>query len=133
LAGKSDYFVTVFDWSGNMLYSTYLGGSGAEGTPEPNTFDYDSNNGNNVAVDATGNVVQTGPTYSPDFPLKDPAQTWPGNAGGLNAFVAKFAGFSSPQQLIVPTMNFWGALLLFLTLAGASVWKIRSARRRRLG
>ena len=32
--GQSDYFVTVFDASGKIRYSTYLGGSGVEGTPE---------------------------------------------------------------------------------------------------
>ena len=39
--GKTDYFVTVFDRNGKVRYSTYLGGSGAEGTPEaPFADDY---------------------------------------------------------------------------------------------
>lgn len=59
--GLSDYFVTVFDANGNLLYSTYLGGSGVEGgvaggPPQPITFTDDSNNGNCVAVDAAGLV-----------------------------------------------------------------------------
>ena len=62
--GQSDYFVTVFDANGNLRYSTYLGGSGVEGTPPPNTFADDSNNGNNVAVDADGLVYVTGFTSS---------------------------------------------------------------------
>ena len=61
--GQSDYFVTVFDASGHMRYSTYLGGSGVEGTPEK-VFTDNNNNGNNVAVDAQGLVYITGATNS---------------------------------------------------------------------
>jgi hypothetical protein len=61
--GESDYFVTVFDASGSMRYSTYLGGSGVEGTPNA-VFSDDNNNGNNVAVDARGLVYITGATNS---------------------------------------------------------------------
>ena len=50
--GQSDYFVTVFDASGNMRYSTYLGGSGLEGGPGTDVFVDDGSNGNNIAVDA---------------------------------------------------------------------------------
>jgi hypothetical protein len=61
--GESDYFVTVFDADGNIRYSTYLGGSGVEGTPG-SVFADDSNNGNNVATDANGLVYVTGTTSS---------------------------------------------------------------------
>jgi len=61
--GQSDYFVTVFDASGTARYSTYLGGSGVEGTPGA-VFADDSNNGNNIAVDARGLVYVTGTTNS---------------------------------------------------------------------
>jgi hypothetical protein len=121
LQGNFDAILMQISPDGTTLgYSTYIGGTEGDRTY-------------GLAVDSTGNVVQTGPTYSSDFPLKNPAQTWPGNAGGLNAFVAKFAGFSSPKEQNVPAMNSWGALLLFLILAGTYVWKIRSMRRRRLG
>ena len=59
-------------------YSTYLGGT-------------DSDRTYGLAVDPAGNVVLTGLTFSADFPLKNPAQTWPGNAGSQNAFVTKFS------------------------------------------
>ena len=59
-------------------YSTYLGGK-------------DSDRTYGLAVDPAGNVVLTGLTFSADFPLKNPAQTWPGNAGFQNAFVTKFS------------------------------------------
>ena len=58
--GGSDYFVTVFDANGNLRYSTYLGGSGQDGSG----FTDDNSNGNNVAVDAHGLVYVTGTTSS---------------------------------------------------------------------
>ncbi len=61
--GQADYFVSVFDASGNMRYSTYLGGSGEEGGPG-NAFVDDASNGNNIAVDAHGLVYVTGVTPS---------------------------------------------------------------------
>ncbi len=59
--GTTDYFVAVFDANGNLLYSTYFGGSGDEGDP---SFSDDNSNGNNVAVDAQGLVYLTGVTSS---------------------------------------------------------------------
>ncbi len=59
--GTTDYFVAVFDANGNLLYSTYFGGSGDEGDP---SFSDDNSNGNNVAVDAQGLVYFTGETNS---------------------------------------------------------------------
>jgi hypothetical protein len=88
--GQSDYFVTVFDANGNLQYSTYLGGSGVEGTPPPNTFADDSNNGNNVAVDAAGLVYVTGITHSSSggglFPVT-PNALQSNLAGGKDAFL----------------------------------------------
>jgi hypothetical protein len=89
--GQSDYFVTVLDASGNLRYSTYLGGGGKEGDPTA-PFADDSSNGNNVAVDAAGLVYVTG-TTSPGPPgaLKFPVtpnalQSEP--AGGADAFLS---------------------------------------------
>ena len=45
--GGKDGFLTKFDSSGNLVYSTYLGGSDA---------DY----GHGIAVDSTGNICITG-------------------------------------------------------------------------
>jgi hypothetical protein len=58
--GVSNYFVTVFDANGNLRYSTYLGGSGDDGSG----FSDDNSNGNNLAVDAHGLVYVTGTTDS---------------------------------------------------------------------
>ena len=54
--GGSNAFVTKFDPNGNVIYSTYLGGSMQDG-------------GNAIAVDAAGNAYVAGYTASPDFPV----------------------------------------------------------------
>jgi hypothetical protein len=58
-----------------LSYSTYLGGSG-------------NDQGNGIAVDATGAAYMTGYTSSIDFPTLNPLQPTH-NAGFLDAFVAK--------------------------------------------
>ena len=63
-------------------YSTFVGGTG-------------NDRAYGLAVDPAGNVVLTGLTSSSDFPVKNPAQPWPGIPDGQNAFVAKFS-FSLP-------------------------------------
>ena len=65
-----------------MGYSTYLGG-----TANDRTY--------GLAVDPNRNVILTGLTFSNDFPLKNPAQTYPGN-GYQNAFIAKFRARHTP-------------------------------------
>jgi RHS repeat-associated protein len=75
LGGGSDAFVTKLDSTGSALvYSTYLGGSGDDGS-------------NGIAVDAAGHAYVTGFTSSPDFPTVNPFQASPG--GNRDAFVAK--------------------------------------------
>ncbi len=54
--GSADVFVTKLDPPGNIVYSTYFGGSA-----------YDSATA--MAVDAAGNVFVTGTTNSVDFPI----------------------------------------------------------------
>jgi hypothetical protein len=77
-AGGNDAFLTKFTASGNdIVYSTYLGGSGNEGPY-----------GYGIAVDSSGNAYITGYTNSIDFPTKDPFQA--NNAGGSDAFLTKF-------------------------------------------
>ena len=46
------------------------------------------------------NVILTGLTFSSDFPLKNPAQTYPGN-GYQNAFIAKFRATPHPGKFIL--------------------------------
>src|SRR5205823_8273673 len=58
--GGQDGFVAKFDKDGNLLWSTFLGGT-----------DWDGVYG--LAVDANGNAVVTGVTASADFPITDNA------------------------------------------------------------
>lgn len=75
-AGGSDAFVTKLNPTGTgLVYSTYLGGSGADQALA-------------VALDSSGNAYVTGGTRSTNFPTTSGAfQTT--NAGGLDTFVAK--------------------------------------------
>ncbi len=59
-----------------MSYSTYLGGSGADG-------------GNGIAVDATGAVYVIGTTSSTDFPTVNAVQPALSDSGSADLFVAK--------------------------------------------
>jgi hypothetical protein len=56
-----------------LLYSTYLGGSGTD-------------DGFDIAIDRRGRAYVTGRTTSTDFPMLNPIQAT--NAGGYDAFVA---------------------------------------------
>lgn len=73
--GESDAFITKLDVSGNLVYSTYLGGD---------NLDW----GNGVAVDDSRNVYITGWTDSQNFPTTPSAyRNTP--AGYRDAFVTK--------------------------------------------
>ena len=70
-----DAFVAKLNASGSaLLYSTYLGGSLGE-------------NGQAIAVDASGNAYVTGSTASSDFPTANAFQST--NRGGDDVFVTK--------------------------------------------
>ena len=43
-----------------------------------------------LALDPSGNIVLSGLTSSANFPVVNPAQSWPGNSGHMNAFITKF-------------------------------------------
>jgi uncharacterized protein (TIGR03437 family) len=81
--GFNSGFVSKLNASGSALvYSTYLGGSGASG-----------DQANAIAVDSAGNAYVTGVTYSTDFPALAAFQSQAGKnngRGGSNAFVSKF-------------------------------------------
>ncbi len=90
--GAYDAFVVKLNPSGsNIIYSTYLGGSGAD-------IAYA------VATDALGNAYVTGLTNSPNFPLSSALQSALG--GGQDAFVSK--------------LDATGTLLTYSTYLGGS-------------
>jgi hypothetical protein len=76
--GFDALFMQVSPLGNELSYSTFLGGSG-------------NDRAYGLAIDPAGNVVLTGLTSSSDFPLKNPAQKWPGIPGEQNAFVTKFS------------------------------------------
>src|SRR5262249_46842169 len=84
--GGATGFVSELNASGTALvYSTYLGGNGANYPSGEESGIVDSVLG--IAVDADGNAYVTGQTASTNFPGANAVQTQPG--GGYDAFVTK--------------------------------------------
>ncbi|MGI9074298.1 MAG: SBBP repeat-containing protein [Bryobacteraceae bacterium] len=76
---SSDAFLSKFDATGNLVYSTYLGGSALD-------------EGRRIAVDVHGNAYVTGNTYSDDFPTKNAFQpSHPAIGRVSDAFVTKLS------------------------------------------
>ncbi len=83
LAGHSDAFVAKLSGTGSrLLWSTLLGGGDMDCTLS-------------VALDASGNPVLTGYTYSSDFPTTPGAFDTSFNGGLYDAFVVKLSGTGS--------------------------------------
>src|SRR5579872_2772760 len=76
LAGTENAFAVRLDPSGNVVFSTYLGGSA-------------SDSGNAIALDSFGSAYIAGVTSSINFPVLTPYQA--ANSGGQDAFVAKLS------------------------------------------
>ena len=70
----SQLFITKFSPSGDLIYSTYLGGSANDAAVA-------------IATDPAGNVYVTGNLQSVDFPVSNAFQ--PSSGGGVDAFVLK--------------------------------------------
>ncbi|MFC2173384.1 SBBP repeat-containing protein [Acidobacteriota bacterium] len=73
LRGALDGFVSKFDASGGLIYSTYLGGTAEEGL-------------GGVAVDPSGNTFVMGWGDSTDYPTASPVQ--PASGGGNDILVS---------------------------------------------
>jgi hypothetical protein len=91
-SGGTDAFVAKLSSVGQLVYSTYLGGTSSDET-------------NTIAVNGAGSAYVGGSTYSTDFPLASPFQATM-NPGG-SGFVARLA----PD----------GSSLIFSTYFGGSV------------
>ena len=95
--GLSDAFVANFDTAGQLVYSTYLGGTGA---------DY----GARVAVDPEGAVAVAGATSSADLWTRRAIQS--SNAGAEDLFIARIAPGTSAPDTTAPTttVNLFGVV-----------------------
>jgi hypothetical protein len=79
LNGELDCTITVFSRDlSSVLYSTFLGGGSRD-------------SGNEIAIDGGGNVVISGTTSSPDFPVTDDALQDTKTGEERDCFVAKFS------------------------------------------
>ncbi len=79
---KSDTFLVKLSPTGSLIYSTFLGGDGA-----------DYNGG--VTIGSNGAVYLCGSTGSDDFPLKNPLQATYGG-GNLNMYITRLAPEAAP-------------------------------------
>ena len=80
-SSESDAFVVKINASGQVQYSTYLGGTGLT-------------NGTAIAADAAGNAYVTGFTDAPDFPVTSNAYQGVNN-GSYDAFIASLNAYGS--------------------------------------
>ena len=78
VAGDTDIFVTTTFPSGDVLFSTLLGGTGRD-------------RGRGAAIDSDGSILITGDTRSGDFPMVDPLQA------ELNGFQDSFFARLDPS------------------------------------
>ena len=89
---RLDAFVTKFNSSGSLSYSTYLGGN-------------NSDTGFGIAVDNSGNAYVTGSTTSTNFPTANPIQAT--NSGSFG-------------DVFVTKLNSQGSALVYSTYLGGS-------------
>ena len=101
----SDAFVTRFNPSGGLLYSTYLGGSGADAAQA-------------VALDSSGVPYVAGSTASSNFPAVVGALqgTYAGTVSTMNAFITKLGSDDAPAVALTPqAVNFGNQTLNILS------------------
>ncbi len=104
--GFTDAYVTKLNSTGTeLVYSTYLGGSGAD-------------SGNDIAIDSAGNAYITGTTNSTDFPTSTgsfQSTFQPTIQGGTAAFVTKLnadgAALAYSTYLAGPTSAFGASVI----------------------
>jgi hypothetical protein len=86
--GPSDAFVANFDSGGQLVYSTYVGGTGTD-------------HGARVAVDPAGAVAIAGATSSTDFWTRHAIQST--NAGAEDVFIVRIGAGTPPSDTTAPT------------------------------
>lgn len=101
--GSSDAFAAKFNPSGNLIYSTYIGGS----RPDAGTA---------IAVDAAGNAYVAGETASDDLPTVNAAQAHRKGTTCLQAY----GGISDCQDAFVTMVNPEGSGFVYSTYLGGT-------------
>ena len=76
MGGALDAFIAKFDTTGNLIWSTYCGGSNSE-------------DAHVLKTDNQNNVIISGETFSSDFPVSSGAFQ-SGNNGNLDVFLTKY-------------------------------------------
>jgi len=107
--GTGDAFVTKLNPAGSAIYSTYLGGSGYDGTPDLGSVIIP---GNGIAIDSQGNAYITGITDSSNFPTTPDAFQTTCNKCGLGLVDAFFSKLDAD-----------GSALLYSTYLGGGTTK----------
>jgi RHS repeat-associated protein len=87
--GGTDAFLTKLNSSGTIVYSSFLGGSGAD-------------QGNGIAVDGQGYITVVGSTTSSNFPTLNALQST--NGGGTDGFIARI----NPAGTTFAYSTYWG-------------------------
>lgn len=109
--GFSDAFVTAINPAGGApaVYSTFLGGS-------------DTDVGNGIAVDSSGNAYVTGQTASANFPLASALQPTFGANGTYDAFVTKLnpAGATLVYSTYLGGTGFDGGVSIAVDASGSA-------------
>lgn len=97
----ADAFVTKLGPSGNVVYSTYLGGSAIE-------------LGLAIATDASGAAYLTGSTNSTNFPViaGAPQSSYAGTNSSTNVFIAKVTDQDAPAVALSPQSLAFGNQVL---------------------
>ena len=88
--GMWDGFISKFDISGNLLFSTYIGGNVLELITS-------------ISIDNQGNIVIVGSTSSPDFPVTEDAYDST-LSGAFDGFISKI----SPEGELIYSTYFGG-------------------------
>ena len=105
-AGGQDLFVAELNPTATgLVYSTYVGGSGNDGTQ--------AGTGGALALDSSGNAYVTGFTNSTNFPIANPVQAGFGGGGG------EIDG-NAPGDAFVTKISASGTALVYSTYLGGS-------------
>jgi len=113
LHGDWDGFVACLETTGDLVWSSYLGGE-----------DYDQADA--IALDGAGGVYVTGWTFSPDFPTRHAFQPFP--QGAYDAFLVKLVPGDAQNPKAIPTLDEYGMILLAVLLTGAALVMLRRRR-----